>query len=169
MRAHLLILILVSLIAADVLKNDEASEQQDTGRQRSALEPGGISNDAVRCYEDSLKPGFLPPKWDSRSSEASSDQKPLVDSVPDSEAQPTGILPPTASCDCKCNQAICCTNYLIKSLPSRGWFCGAGLLLFIYHLPSWLARWLHAVTPLVVWWRGGGFPVPESRGRQEKR
>ncbi|KAH7346296.1 hypothetical protein BKA65DRAFT_502144 [Rhexocercosporidium sp. MPI-PUGE-AT-0058] len=161
MRAYLILLILVGLIAADVLKNDEASKLGRTEHQRSSFGRES-SNDAARCSEDSLEPGFLPPMWNSRRSP--SDQKPVVDAPP--EVQP--VIPPTNSCECKFDQDICCTNYIIRSLPSREWFWAAGVLLLIYFLPVWFTRWILVITKLRLWWRYGVLPQPGPVGREKK-
>lgn len=95
----------------------------------------------VRCKDTTLEPGFLPPKWDSRSIPA--DQMPIIDSDPDLDSSVTPPSPEDSKCKCKCkcDQAVCCTYYLINYLPTRGWFWAAGVLLFIMLLPGWVAIW----------------------------
>ncbi|KAL2069452.1 hypothetical protein VTL71DRAFT_14131 [Oculimacula yallundae] len=155
MRIWLFILGLATLACAMSYDSPDDYEQLQDLEQEQLRH---FSSAAARCNDDTLSPGFLPPTWASRpESPDSPDQKPIT--TPEHE-------PYCPACDCKCDQAVCCTNYFMKSfiysLPSRGWFWAAGVFVFVLYLPKLIADWFITMTTVIRLWRDGIVPRPTS-------
>ncbi|KAK0121222.1 hypothetical protein ONS96_011399 [Cadophora gregata f. sp. sojae] len=173
MRIAYLVIICAITISAEVLGKTELDETRKVDKTEPPIGKDKDQSGHVRCRDEALRAekDFLPPTW--KSGDSPDRQKPILEPGLDTESLPVSKTTQT-ECDCDCRYdepGVWYIRMFINSLPSRGWFWAAGVLLFIFYLPKWVAEWLVVITKLLIWWRGGGLPESgplRRRGTTEK-